>query len=70
MPQIEKHVSAFLVVFLAVIAITIASGAALFLAAHFWAQPTPSQQSTMQSMDFAWKAGVGAILALLGVKRH
>ena len=68
MPRIEKHRSLSLVIFIAVLGMTAVSGAALFFAAHLWMAPTVSQQSVMQSMDFAWKAGIGAILALLGAK--
>lgn len=63
-----KKPGSFAVVFRAVVVMTAGSGVVLVVAANLWIDPTAVQQSVMQSMDFAWKAGVGAILALLGAR--
>ena len=55
-------------VFLAVVAITILAGFAQVAMASVWTSPTQAQMSVIESMGFAWKAGIGAILAMLGSK--
>jgi hypothetical protein len=58
----------FKLVFLTVVAITIASGLAEVILASAWTVPTPNQQSAFDAMGFGWKAGLGAIFGLLGGK--
>jgi len=59
---------AFKLVFWTVVAIVVIAGVAQFAMADRWAAPTPIQQSTFEAAGFAWKAGIGAILGLLGGK--
>jgi hypothetical protein len=59
---------AFKLVFLTVSAATLFSALVQLGIAHSWPQPTPVQQATFESFAFAWKAGFGAILGLLGGK--
>jgi hypothetical protein len=58
----------FKMIFLAVLAITILAGVALIILASTWSSPTDLQKQTYAAMDFAWKAGLGAIFGLLGGK--
>lgn len=58
----------FKLVFVTVLAITVLSGAAQIVMASFWANPNGLQQEVFSAMDFAWKAGFGAIVGLLGAK--
>jgi hypothetical protein len=58
----------FKTVFFAVLIITILCGIAELILAAIWEKPTTNQQAAFQAMDFAWKAGLGAILGLLGGK--
>ena len=55
-------------VFRGVLIVTIGSGLAQVMMAAFWTDPNSVQTSVIASMDFAWKAGVGAILGMLGSK--
>ena len=59
---------AFKLVFLSVLAITVLCGIAQLILAGIWPQPTANQQAAFEAMGFAWKAGLGAILGLLGGK--
>lgn len=66
---IEVEVSSnFKLVFLTIVALTLICGITHVLLAAVWESPTPNQQSAFDAMGFAWKAGVGAILGLIGGK--
>jgi hypothetical protein len=56
----------FKLVFVSVLAITVGSGLAAVLIAYLWIDPTHNQQAIFDALDFAWKAGIGAIFGLLG----
>jgi len=58
----------FKIVFLAVFAITLISGIAQILMALAWDEPTGNQQAVFEGFGFAWKAGIGAVIGLLGGK--
>jgi hypothetical protein len=58
----------FKMIFLAVLALTILAGLALITLASIWTSPTELQKQAFSAMDFAWKAGLGAIFGLLGGK--
>jgi hypothetical protein len=58
----------FKMVFLVVAAITVLSGIASIVLAGWWLTPTQNEQNVFDSMSFAWKAGIGAILGLIGGK--
>jgi hypothetical protein len=65
----SRYVSAnFKMVFLVVAAITVLSGVASIVLAGWWLTPTQNEQNVFDSMGFAWKAGIGAILGLIGGK--
>jgi hypothetical protein len=49
-----------------VLLITIGAGLGQVLLAALWAAPTAVQLFVIESLGFAWKAGVGAIFGLLG----
>jgi hypothetical protein len=59
---------AFKLIFLTVVGITLACGAAQVALAAGWEHPTANQQSAFEAIGFAWKAGIGAIFGLLGGK--
>ncbi len=59
----------FKLVFLTVVTITVLVGVAEIVLAAVWTTPTPNEQTAFEAMDFAWKAGIGAILGLLGGKQ-
>jgi hypothetical protein len=62
--------AAFTLIFTAVLLLTVLSGAAEFvMALAFGDHPTGFQQTAFSAMDFAWKAGFGAIVGLLGGKQ-
>jgi hypothetical protein len=65
---VRRHSFPFKLVFMSVLAITIGSGAADIAIAYFWTDPTHNQQAIFDALDFAWKAGIGAIFGLLGGK--
>jgi hypothetical protein len=57
------------VLLLFVFGLTVVTGAAqLMLALALGEHPTPMQQQAFAAMNFAWQAGLGAILGLLGGK--
>jgi hypothetical protein len=58
----------FKMVFIAVLVVTISCGIAELVLASVWEKPTTNQQAAFEAMGFAWKAGLGAILGLLGGK--
>jgi|GEM_PF-1180594 len=58
----------FKLVFLSVLGLTILAGAAEVIMAAYWTAPTSNQQSAFEAASFVWKAGVGAILGLVGGK--
>ena len=58
----------FKLIFVAVFAITVLSGVAQIVMAALWDAPTGLQQDVFSAMGFAWKAGFGAIVGLLGGK--
>jgi hypothetical protein len=58
----------FKLVFGAVVAITVLAGIAEIAMASIWTTPTEFQHEVFSAMDFAWKAGFGAIVGLLGGK--
>ena len=58
----------FKMVFLTIVALTVAAGIAQSFMAGFWTAPTPNEQSVFEGMGYAWKTGVGAIFGLLGGK--
>ena len=51
-----------------VLLITVLSGIAEIILANVWLNPTSNQQSAFEGFSFAWKAGIGAILGLVGSK--
>ena len=51
-------------------AITVASGLAEIILAAVWSNPTANQQTAFAAMDFAWKAGIGALFGLLSGKSN
>jgi len=53
---------------LATVAITAGAGLTEVVLAFAWRSPTANQQTAFAAMDFAWKAGIGAIFGLLGGK--
>jgi hypothetical protein len=59
---------AFKLAVLIVVAITVLSGIAEIVLADIWPNPKSNQQSTFEGFNFAWKAGIGAILGLVGGK--
>ena len=59
---------AFKLAVITVLAITVLSGMAEIALANVWSVPTPNQQSAFEGFNFAWKAGIGAILGLIGGK--
>lgn len=59
---------AYKLILVAVIAITLLSGAADIVLAGIWEHPTPNQQSAFEAMGFAWKSGLGALFGLVGGK--
>lgn len=59
----------FKLIFLSVLAITVACGAVEVILAATYRSPTPTQHDVLGSFDFAWKAGLGAIFGLLGGKQ-
>lgn len=58
----------FKLVFLTIVVITVLCGAADIAMAGVWSDPTSMQQSAFEAAGFAWKAGIGAILGLIGGK--
>lgn len=54
--------------FLVVVAIVFMSAIGLYLMAGYWLTPSPNQQTVFNAAEFAFKAGIGAILGLLGGK--
>jgi hypothetical protein len=58
----------FKLIFITVVTITVLSGVGQIVLAGIWLSPTPDQQSAFEALDFAWKAGIGAIFGLLGGK--
>ncbi len=54
--------------FISVLAITVFAGVAEIIMASIWGTPTGLQQQSFLAMDFAWKAGFGALVGLLGGK--
>ena len=58
----------FAPVFRGVLFITIGAGVAQIIMAAFWTAPTTVQLSVIESMGFAWKAGIGAVFGMLGGK--
>ena len=53
-------------IFYGVLLITIGAGVGQVLLAGLWVHPTSVQLSVIESLGFAWKAGIGAIFGLLG----
>jgi hypothetical protein len=64
-----KLSSGFKSAFWAVLAITVATLIGLLWTAAAWPHPTPAQQHVNDVMDFAFKAGFGGIIGLLGGKQ-
>lgn len=60
--------SHFKMVFLCVFGFIVVCGIASGVMAGIWTTPTNAQGNVMASFDFAWKAGVGTLLGLLGGK--
>jgi len=60
--------SHFKLVFLSVFGLVILCGVGSAVLAGIWTEPTNAQGTAMASCDFAWKAGVGTLLGLLGGK--
>lgn len=60
--------STFKLVFLSVLFLTVACGAAQVVMASIWSDPSDNQQDAFEAMGFAWKAGLGSIFGLLGGK--
>src|SRR5690348_10490900 len=60
--------SVFKIVVIAAITITVLAGGAEIILASLWTNPTPNQQTAFTAMDTVLKAGVGAIIGLLGGK--
>jgi hypothetical protein len=58
----------FKLIFFAVLILTILAGIAEIAMAAAWPTPTDQQHQVFLAMDFAWKAGFGAIVGLLGGK--
>lgn len=58
----------FKLVFLSVLALTILAAIGAFVHAAWFRSPTPNQQNVFEALEFTWKAGLGAILGLLGGK--
>lgn len=58
----------FKLVFLTVVALTVLSGATAVLMAFVGDGVKPNQQAVFESMNTAWKLGLGAIFGLLGGK--
>jgi hypothetical protein len=58
----------FKLVFLTVVALTILSGAIAVVVAFVGKGEQPNQQALFESMNTAWKLGLGAIFCLLGGK--
>ncbi len=58
----------FFPVFSVAAAITMFAGCVLLYAASMWTEPSQVQLSLIQTMDFTWKAGVGAIFVMLSSK--
>ncbi len=58
----------FKLVFLTVVALTIASGATAVIMSFVGNSSQPNQQAIFESMNMTWKLGLGAILGLLGGK--
>jgi hypothetical protein len=58
----------FKLVFVSVLAITVAAGVLQIVLAAYWTAPTPNQQAAYEAMSFAWKIGFGTIIGLLGGK--
>jgi hypothetical protein len=58
----------FKLVFLTVVAITVAAALVQIALAAYWTTPTPNQQASFEAMSWAWKIGFGAIIGLLGGK--
>lgn len=66
---VPKFISpTFKLVFLSVLGLTILGGVAEVIMAACWTAPTPNQQSAFEAAAFVWKAGVGAVLGLVGGK--
>jgi hypothetical protein len=65
---VARVASTFKLVFWSVLLITVAAGVLQIVLANYWLTPTPNQQASFEAMSFAWKAGLGAILGLLGGK--
>jgi hypothetical protein len=53
---------------LVTVAIAVASGLAEIILAAVWSNPTANQQTAFAAMDFAWKAGIGALFGLISGK--
>jgi hypothetical protein len=58
----------FKLVFLTAVALTVLSGTIAVLTAFFANGVQPNQQAVFESMNTAWKLGLGAIFGLLGGK--
>jgi hypothetical protein len=58
----------FMLVFLTVVLLTTASGAAALVLAFATDAAHPNQQTMFESMNTAWKLGLGAIFGMLGGK--
>ena len=72
-PPLEESAPKFIsptfkLVFLSVLGLTILAGAAEVIMAAYWTAPSANQQSAFEAASFVWKAGVGAILGLVGGK--
>src|SRR5262245_4883594 len=59
----------FKLIFLTVVAITFVGFIAEIAMAAYWTSPTADQHNVVLAADFAWKAGVGAIVGLLSGKQ-
>ena len=66
--QSAPQLQAFASIFRGVLFITLGAGIAQVAMAAFWTVPTAVQLSVIESMGFAWKAGIGAIFGMLGGK--
>jgi hypothetical protein len=58
----------FVLIFCGALGLTALSLAVQIALASHWVTPTPDQQSTFQSVNFAWKVGAATIIGLLGGK--